>query len=125
MKSFLIIAIIAVALIGGAVLLGGSGGEQSSVSESRDAEEDSVYEFTISGFTYEPESIDVNLGDTVTLKITNRDRVTHGINLPVFGVQEFVRPGQTKTVTFVADKTGDPELFCSSDHGEKLLINVN
>jgi len=124
MKSLLIVAGVIVALIGGAALLGRSSGEQSSLNSSQGAVEDSIHELTISGFSYQPGSIDVDLGDTVTLKITNRDRVTHGINLPIFGVQKFVRPGQTQTVTFIADQKGDPELFCSSDHGEKLLVNV-
>lgn len=124
MKYLLIVTFVIVALIAGMVLLGRSSGERSSLNSSQGVVKDSVYELTISGFSYQPESIDVDLGDTVTLKITNRDRVTHGINLPVFGVQEFVRPGQTQTVVFIADQKGDPELFCSSDHGEKLLVNV-
>jgi len=79
----------------------------------------------ISGFSYSPEYVDVNFGDTVRINIKNNDGVTHGINLPVFGVREFVSPGQTKTIQFVANQRGNPETFCSSDHGEKLLIRVN
>ena len=78
----------------------------------------------ISGYSYDPLSVTVNLGDTVRINIKNNDAVTHGISLPVFGVQEFVRPGQTKTIQFVANQRGAPETFCSTDHGEKLLINV-
>lgn len=124
MKYLLTGTIAVVILIGGVVLLGRSSDGRPSLDPNQGAVEDFVYELTISGYSYQPGSIDVDLGDTVTLKITNRDRVTHGINLPVFGVQAFVRPGQTRTVTFIADQKGDPELFCSSDHGEKLLVNV-
>ena len=83
-----------------------------------------VFNSVISGYAYNPSSIEVNIGDTVRINIKNNDGVTHGISLPVFGVQEFVRPGETKTIQFVADQYGSPETFCSTDHGEKLLINV-
>ena len=79
----------------------------------------------IQNFQYNPESINVNFGDTVRINIKNNDGVTHGINLPVFGVNEFVRPGQTKTIQFVAKQRGNPETFCSTDHGEKLLIQIS
>lgn len=78
----------------------------------------------ISGYAYSPVSIDVNLGDSVVVDITNRDRVTHGISLPSFGVNTSVAPGATKRIQFTADKIGSPETFCSTDHGEKLRINV-
>ena len=86
----------------------------------------SVREFktTIKNFAYSPKDIDVNLGDSVIVDITNRDQVTHGISLPVFGVRTSVAPGATRRIEFVANKTGNPETFCSTDHGEKLLINV-
>ena len=78
----------------------------------------------IQNFEYNPEAINVNFGDTVKINIKNNDGVTHGISLPVFGVREFVGPGQTKTIQFVANQLGNPETFCSTDHGEKLLIKV-
>ena len=78
----------------------------------------------ISGYAYSPPSLQVNLGDTVRVNIKNNDAVTHGISLPVFGVSEFVRPGQTTTIQFVANQLGEPETFCSTDHGEKLLIEI-
>jgi len=78
----------------------------------------------IQNYRYNPESINVNFGDRVRINIKNNDGVTHGISLPVFGVQEFVRPGQTTTIQFVANQRGNPETFCSTDHGEKLLIQI-
>ena len=79
----------------------------------------------IQNFQYNPQSINVNFGDTVRVNIKNNDGVTHGISLPIFGVNEFVRPGQIKTIQFVANQRGNPETFCSTDHGEKLLIQIS
>ena len=88
---------------------------------------DGVKEFNtaIQNFQYDPQTINVNFGDTVRINIKNNDRVGHGISLPVFGVNTGVSPGQTTTIQFVANQRGNPETFCSTDHGEKLLIQVN
>lgn len=128
----IIIGIIAV-VVGGGLWLGSTLGSTSTVSSvysrispTTSSSNAPVKEFnrTISNFAYQPPSVDVDLGDRVVITITNTDDVTHGINLPAFGIAEFVQPGQDKRIEFVADKAGSPELFCSSDHGEKLLINV-
>ena len=79
----------------------------------------------IKNYRYNPEVINVNFGDRVRINIKNNDRITHGISLPVFGVNTGVSPGQTTTIQFVANQRGNPETFCSTDHGEKLLIQVN
>jgi len=99
----------------------------SNIDGYASAPSGSVKEFNtaIQNFQYNPKTINVNFGDTVRVNIKNDDDVTHGISLPVFGVREFVRPGQTTTIQFVANQRGNPETFCSTDHGEKLLIEVN
>jgi len=84
-----------------------------------------VFNTAIQNFEYNPKAINVNFGDRVRVNIKNNDGVTHGISLPVFGVNEFVRPGQTTTIQFVANTRGNPETFCSTDHGEKLLIKIS
>jgi len=96
------------------------------ISGCKSQETSEVKEFStvISGYTYNPSSIKVNLGDTVRINIKNNDKVGHGISLPAFGVRESVSPGGMKTIQFIASQRGAPETFCSTDHGEKLLIEV-
>ena len=113
------IALIAIILIGAFFLLKPNTTGQTTYSDFKE------FDTSIKNFQYSPENINVNLGDKVKINIKNNDKVTHGISLPVFGVSEFVSPGQTKTIQFIASQKGNPETFCSSDHGEKLLINVN
>jgi len=87
-------------------------------------EEVKSFDTVISGYSYNPASITVNYGDKVIINIKNNDAVTHGISLQEFGVREFVKPGETKTIQFVASQRGQPNTFCSTDHGEKLAIKV-
>lgn len=73
-----------------------------------------VKEFTMTAkqFEFVPNTITVNQGDTVKLTITSID-VTHGFNLPDFGINERLNPGKPVTVEFVADKKGTFTFACS------------
>jgi len=123
---FGIVGIGAVLLFSGVLSRPSSSSLEGNVSSAKpQASTAKQFTATIQNFAYSPESIDVELGDTVIIDITNKDNVRHGIALPGFGVNSFVNPGSTQRIQFVADKTGNPETFCSTDHGEKLLINVS
>ena len=79
-------------------------------------------------FTFEPETITVNKGDTVRISLTSSD-VKHSFSLPEFNVNVELPVGQTKTVEFVADKAGTfsfaCRVFCGLGHGGmngKLIV---
>ncbi len=64
-------------------------------------------------FGFDPETIEVNKGDTVVLEAETLD-VGHGIKIPEFNVNmQLTQVGEVKTVTFVADKAGVFSFFCS------------
>ena len=72
-------------------------------------------------FVFEPDTINVKLGDTVVLNVFGEDDgsgIGHGIGIPAFGVNKPFREGETVTVTFVADKKGVFPFFCSVYCGE-------
>lgn len=75
---------------------------------------------TAKQFTFNPSTIEVNEGDTVKLSITSVD-VVHGFSIPEFDVNTTLRPNQTSTVEFVANKKGTFTFACSvvcgSGHG--------
>lgn len=67
-------------------------------------------------WTFLPNTITVNEGDTVILNIESID-VSHGFALPTFGVSEFLSPGNTVKVEFIADKAGTFSFFCNVSCG--------
>lgn len=71
-------------------------------------------------WAFEPSKITVKQGDTVILDVISTD-VDHGFLLPGYGINLELKPGQTKTVTFVATKKGtftfSCNVFCGSGHG--------
>lgn len=59
-----------------------------------------------------PETITVNVNDTVRLNIKSVD-VTHGFSLPQFGINEVLEPDKEVNIEFVADKIGTFPFYCS------------
>lgn len=71
-------------------------------------------EFTVTArrFSFNPDPIEVNIGDTVRITITSQD-VAHGFALDEFGVNAFLRPGIASSVEFVADRAGTFRFYCT------------
>ena len=66
---------------------------------------------------FEPGRIQVQEGDTVILHITNaeqaRDEI-HGFGLVAFDKNVVIDPGETKTLKFVARKSGVYPYYCTN-----------
>ncbi len=67
--------------------------------------------------TFTPQLIEANQGDTVKVAITNLEQTTdelHGFGLLDYNINIVVDPGETKTVTFKADKPGVFPYYCTN-----------
>lgn len=95
---------------------------QNNVSED---EQGMIKEFNMRAFkwSFDPATITVNKGDRVKLHIISED-VTHGFNLPAFGINENLAPGKTTDIEFIANKTGTftfvCSVFCGSGHSDMI-----
>ena len=91
--------------------------EQSQVMEEL-TQETNVKEFNIvaSQWKFSPSTIEVNEGDKVILNVESID-VAHGIAIPGFGINEYLSPGQTVRMEFVADRKGTFVFSCSVSCG--------
>ncbi len=65
-----------------------------------------------SQFSYTPSTIQVQAGDTVTIELVSTD-VVHGLYVDGYGVSVEADPGQTKTLTFVANRPGSFRIRCN------------
>ena len=66
---------------------------------------------------FEPNKIEVNKGDLVTIHLTNIEQTTdeiHGFGLSEYNINTSIDPGETKTLEFVADKAGVYAYYCTS-----------
>ena len=63
-----------------------------------------------------PETIEVDVGDEVTVHLTNLERAqdeTHGFTVSTYNVHASVEPGKTVSVKFKADKEGVYPYYCT------------
>lgn len=63
-------------------------------------------------FAYNPSTLKVNPGDTVTIELVSKD-VVHGVYVDEYGVSVKADPGQTARLTFTADKSGSFRFRCN------------
>ncbi len=63
-------------------------------------------------FAYSPSELKVNPGDTVTIQLVSTD-VVHGLYIDGYGISVQADPGQTATITFVANKPGSFRFRCN------------
>ena len=63
-------------------------------------------------FAYSPSELKVKPGDTVTIQLLSTD-VVHGLYVDGYDVSVEADPGQTATLTFVADKLGSFRFRCN------------
>lgn len=68
---------------------------------------------TMRDYRFEPEVLRVPKGARLRLVVTNRGRVVHELEIGGYGLElADVRPGQTVTLVFHADRAGTFELAC-------------
>ena len=63
-------------------------------------------------YAYSPSELKVNAGDTVNIQLVSTD-VVHGLYVDGYDISIEADPGQTRTLTFVADKTGSFRFRCN------------
>lgn len=67
--------------------------------------------------TLSPFKLEVNQGDKVTIHLTNIEQTTdelHGFGLGEYNINIVVDPGETKTISFIADKPGVFPYYCTN-----------
>jgi heme/copper-type cytochrome/quinol oxidase subunit 2 len=95
------------------------------------AHQERTFRINARQFAYSPSELKVNTGDTVTLELVSND-VVHGLYVDGYGISMEADPGQTKTLTFVADKPGAFRFRCNVTCGAmhafmigKLTVSTN
>lgn len=77
-------------------------------------------------FSYNPDEIKVKKGDTVKIVLTSGDSMPHDFVIDELNIQsDQVTQGQTAEVTFVADRAGEYEYYCSvGNHREQGMVGT-
>lgn len=60
----------------------------------------------------EPETLTVHKGTSVKITVENKSPISEGFTIDGYGIQEVIKAGETKTISFVADKAGAFTVWC-------------
>ena len=60
----------------------------------------------------EPETLTVKKGTSVKITIENKSPISEGFSIDDYGIKEVLKAGETKTITFVANKAGAFTIWC-------------
>jgi len=71
-----------------------------------------TFEIDAHQFAYSPSELKVNTGDTITIQLVSAD-VVHGLYVDGYDISFEAYPGQSATLTFVADKPGSFRFRCN------------
>ena len=75
-------------------------------------------------WSFDPEVIDADLGDTLKLKFVNEDDYDHGVGIDAYGVSQRIPARSTLDVPpFVVTKSGDFQFYCSVSCGEGISLS--
>ena len=90
-----------------------------------------IFKIDARQYAYSPSELHVNPGDIITFKLVSTD-VVHGLYVDGYGVSVEADPGQTATLTFVADRPGSFRFRCNVTCGAmhpfmigKLTVGAN
>jgi plastocyanin len=124
MNKYLILIIVLIALIGAGV------GYRAFLlpASSRPVDTGIVREVTVviqkDSWSFAPEVIDANLGDTLKIKFINEDDYDHGVGIDAYGVSQRIPARATLDVPpFVVTKPGDFQFYCSVSCGEGMAMS--
>ena len=91
------------------------GEEKTGTAEGVMMDRGNVKEFTVEGqpFSFTPNKITVKRGDTVKINFVNKEGF-HDFTIDEFNARtKQLQAGQSETIEFVADQTGEFEYYCS------------
>ena len=95
------------------------------------APQERTFQIDARQYAYSPSELHVNPGDIITFELVSND-VVHGLYIDGYGVSVEADPGQTATLTFVADRPGSFRFRCNVTCGAmhpfmigKLTVGVN
>ncbi len=106
----------------GSLLLAGAAQAEHNFNVVINAYDTTIPELNVEGVTVknirafnvlnEPETLVVKKGEAVKIVVENKSPISEGFSIDAFGVQEIIKAGETKTISFTADKAGAFTIWC-------------
>src|ERR1700740_1115085 len=85
----------------------------TALSSGDDQTPERIVKITAHKFEYEPSEIHLKVGEPVVLELTSKD-VTHGFNIPDFGLRADLEPVETVRLRLIPEKAGTFDFYCDN-----------
>jgi len=133
MKKVVIIGAITILILAVFFIFNNSGSTGSVIRDTQTGTlttgETKEFDIVAKQWQFSPNKIEVNKGDTVILNVKSID-VNHGLAIPKLGINEFLSPGNTVKIKFIANQKGTfafaCNVSCGVGHGGmrgKIIVN--
>jgi nitrosocyanin len=106
----------------GSLLLAGAAQAEQNLDVVINAYDTTIPELNVEGVTVknirafnvlnEPEALVVKKGEKVNIVVENKSPISEGFSIDAYGIKEVLKAGETKTISFTADKTGAFNVYC-------------
>lgn len=116
----LLVFVVAVILVVGAVFVINQSGLMSNNAAAGDQSAAKVFNITAANYSFAPNQITVNQGDTVKIILQDQDG-SHNLTIDGYNVHgDIVSAGGSTQITFTADQKGTFQFYCSVDGHREL-----
>ncbi|SFW26146.1 nitrosocyanin [Nitrosovibrio sp. Nv17] len=109
-------------LVSGLLLAGAAQAGEQTFKVVVNAYDTTIPELSVEGVTVknirafnvlnEPETLTVKKGTSVKITVENKSPISEGFSINEYGIEEVIKAGETKTVSFVANKAGAFTIWC-------------
>ncbi|BBL34289.1 hypothetical protein Nstercoris_00520 [Nitrosomonas stercoris] len=106
----------------GSLLLAGAAHAERNLNVVINAYDITVPELNVEGVTIknirefnvlnEPGSLVVKKGEKVNIVVENKSPISEGFSIAAYDIEEVLKAGETKTISFTADKEGAFNIHC-------------
>ncbi|WP_096527085.1 nitrosocyanin [Candidatus Nitrosoglobus terrae] len=106
----------------GMLLIGTAQAKEQSFTIVIEAIDTNIPELNVEGVTVknirafnvlnEPNDLVVEQGTAVKITIENKSPISEGFSIDAYGIQQVIKAGETKTVSFNANKAGAFTIWC-------------
>ncbi|HEY8393519.1 MAG TPA: cupredoxin domain-containing protein [Thermaerobacter sp.] len=113
-RSLLLVAALLLVALPVLAACGGGGGNNGGGESSAGGEGGNKITITAESMAFDTDKIELKKGQTYTIELVNKDSVAHDFVAEELGLQvELTDPGQSKSIEFTPQQTGEFEFICS------------
>jgi len=128
LRSFVLLAVLALAAALGAAACGGSDEEKTTTQGTTQATTSGAVSLEQDDFYFQPTKLTAEAGKPLQVALKNEGKASHTFTVDSLKIDEVLKPDETKTVTITPTAGGDLPFYCrfhKASNGMQGTITVS